>query len=99
MTDPVLPIPRGRALRLVVDQVASQHRRRKGRRGSDAQGLYLEDKTTVIEAQILGQSQQRRGLKTSLAGLTKARSVYLATQWSGSLDRRTPVGKVSASEA
>lgn len=101
MTDPFLPIPRHRALRPVGDQMQGRSRRRSDRRngqyGQDrrasSEPLYLEDKTTVIEAQILGQPLQRRGLKAGPAGLVMAKSAYLTTQWCGARDRRTPIGK------
>ncbi len=107
MTDLFLPIPKHRALRLVGDQTPGKSRRRPDRRkgpsGRDRRAysgpLYLEDKTTVIEAQILGQPLQVRGLKAGSAGLVTARTAYLTTQWCGSRDRRAPLGKAGSTEA
>jgi len=107
MTEPLLPISRHRALRLVGEQGHGKSRRRPDRRsgqsGQDRQAhsgaLYLEDKTTVIEAQILGRPLQVRGLRSGPAGLVMARSAYLTTQWCGSRDRRAPLGKVGETEA
>ena len=107
MTEPFSPVPRHRALRLVGEQAHGESRRRpdrrKGQSGQDrlsyGEALYLENKTTVIEAQILGQPLQFRGLKAGPAGLVTARSAYLTTQWCGSRDRRAPLGKVGETEA
>lgn len=107
MTEPLLPIPKHRALRLVGDSVPGKSRRRPDRRNgqsgqdrrAESQVLYLEDKTTVIEAQILGQPLQMRGLKAGPSGLVMARSAYLTTQWCGSRDRRAPLGKAGQTEA
>lgn len=107
MTDPFLPIPRHRAVRLVGDQMPGKSRRRPDRRsgqsGQDrrahSEPPYLEDKTTVIEAQLFGQPLQTRGLKTGPAGLIMAKSAYLTTQWCGSRDRRAPIGKAGSTEA
>jgi hypothetical protein len=107
MTEPLLPIPRCRALRPFGNPVPGKSRRRPDRRSGQSdqdrqahsEALYLEDKTTIIEAQILGQPLQVRGLKAGPAGLVTARSAYLTTQWCGSRDRRAPVGKVGETEA
>ena len=107
MTDPLLPIPRHRAVRLVGDQMPGKSRRRHDRRSGQSgrdrraysETLYLEDKTTVIEAQILGQPLQMRGLKAGPAGLVMAKTAYLTTQWCGSRDRRAPIGKAGSTEA
>ncbi len=107
MTEPLLPIPKCRALRQFGNQVPGKSRRRPDRRSGQSdqdrqatsEALYLENKATIIEAQILGQPLQVRGLKAGPAGLVTARSAYLTTQWCGSRDRRAPLGQVGETEA
>ena len=87
--------------------MAGKSRRRPDRRSgqsgqyrqANSEAPYLENKTTIIEAQILGQPLQLRGLKAGPAGLVTARSAYLTTQWCGNRDRRAPLGRVGETEA
>jgi hypothetical protein len=87
--------------------MAGKSRRRPDRRSgqsgqhrqANSEAPYLENKTTIIEAQILGQPLQLRGLKAGPASLVTARSAYLTTQWCGSRDRRAPLGRVGETEA
>ena len=104
MPDSVPPLPFDRAPRPAGSPYLGKNRRRRNRRGSGylgrgrkfgEYGPWLDDKTTVIEAHILGQSMQRRGLRAGPVGLVIAKTAYLTIQWSGSQDRRTQIGKVT----
>jgi hypothetical protein len=104
MPDSAQPLPFDRAMRLARSPYFGKNRRRRNRRGSGYMGRgrqigeygpWLEDKTTVIEAHILGQSMQRRGLRAGPVGLVIAKTAYLTIQWSGSQDRRAQLGKVT----
>lgn len=48
-----------------------------------------------VDAQILGQDGQKRGLRGGAPVLDKARSAYLGAEWSGSADRRPEPGVVA----
>lgn len=48
-----------------------------------------------VDAQILGQDGQKRGLRGGPPELNKARSAYLGTEWSGFADRRPEPGIVA----
>jgi hypothetical protein len=48
-----------------------------------------------VEAQILGQDGQKRGLRGGPAVLNKARSAYLGTEFSGAANRRPGPGGVA----
>ena len=88
MTSVIPPIPSSRALRLLqgVVPVVGRGRRMQERRQNSPQ----QDDTgaSVVDAQILGQPQQKRGLRSGPGGLIKARSAYLSAKWSGASDRR-----------
>lgn len=47
----------------------------------------------AFSAQLMGQTGQKRGLKGGAPVLDAARSTYLGTEYSGSNERRPPVGK------
>jgi hypothetical protein len=46
----------------------------------------------TIEAQMLG---ERRGLRAGVAVIDQAKVCYNRTEWSGSQDRRTPMGRTA----
>jgi hypothetical protein len=50
----------------------------------------------AFEAQVLGQSGQRRGLKGGQPVLDAARAAYLDAEWRGAGDRRLPAGAIRA---
>lgn len=52
----------------------------------------------AFEAQRLGQSGVRRGLKGGAPVLTAARGAYLSAEWSGETDRRPKSGRVQVRE-
>jgi hypothetical protein len=52
----------------------------------------------AVEAQILGQDGQKRGLRGGKPVLDQARSAYLGAEWSGANDRRPKRGLVTKTE-
>ncbi len=50
---------------------------------------------TKIEAQIRGQSGARGGLRAEAAVIDAARNTYSHTEWSGTQDRRPPLGRTA----
>lgn len=57
-----------------------------------------EAATAAIDAQILGQAGQKRGLRGGKPVLDQARSAYLGTEWSGAADRRPKRGLLTKTE-
>ena len=47
---------------------------------------------SAADAQLFGQANARRGLREGAPALRRARTAYLATEWSGVDDRRPPAG-------
>ena len=52
----------------------------------------------AFSAQLMGQTGQKRGLKGGAPVLDAARSAYLGTEYSGSNERRPPVGKAKKTD-
>jgi hypothetical protein len=52
----------------------------------------------AVEAQILGQDGQKRGLRGGRPVLDHARSAYLGAEYSGAADRRPPRGLIAKTE-
>ena len=52
----------------------------------------------AFSAQLMGQTGQKRGLKGGAPVLDAARSAYLGTEYSGSRERRPPVGKAKKTD-
>jgi hypothetical protein len=52
----------------------------------------------AIEAQILGQTGARRGLRAGPALIDRAKHAYNKTEWSGKKDRRAPKGRVAKTD-
>ena len=48
---------------------------------------------TEVEAQLLGQDGERRGLRAGPSLLDFARSAYSRIEWSGTYDRRARIGR------
>lgn len=55
-------------------------------------------KGASVEAQILGQDGQKRGLRGGKPVLDQARSAYLGAEWSGRADRRPRQGVITKTE-
>ena len=51
-----------------------------------------------IEAQLLGQTGARRGLRAGPTVIDTARHSYNRTEWSGAKDRRTPKGRAAKTD-
>jgi hypothetical protein len=49
-------------------------------------------RATAIDAQVEGQTGQRRGLRGGQPVLSAARAAYLDAEWRGHDDRRLPTG-------
>jgi hypothetical protein len=52
----------------------------------------------AIEAQILGQTGARRGLRAGPTVIDTAKHAYNKTEWSGEKDRRSPKGRAAKTE-
>lgn len=52
----------------------------------------------AVEAQILGQDGQKRGLRGGKPVLDQARSAYMGAEWSGAHDRRPKRGLFTKTE-
>ena len=52
----------------------------------------------AIEAQLLGQTGARRGLRAGPTVMDVAKHSYNKTEWSGEKDRRTPKGRVAKTD-
>jgi len=52
----------------------------------------------AIEAQILGQTGARRGLRAGPTLIDSAKHAYNKTEWSGQKDRRAPKGRVAKTD-
>lgn len=50
---------------------------------------------SAVEAQLLGQTGARRGLRAGPGAIDTANSAYNRTEWSGEKDRRSPNGQVA----
>lgn len=57
-----------------------------------------DDGASTFEAQMLGQDGARRGLKGGQEVLSKARSTYLSSEYSGGGDRRPKPGQVKKTD-
>jgi hypothetical protein len=55
-------------------------------------------RATAFDAQVSGQTGQRRGLRGGQPVLNAARAAYLDAEWRGHDDRRLPVGALRAVE-
>ena len=53
---------------------------------------------SAFNAQVMGQGEQKRGLKGGKEVLNKARGAYLGAEYSGEADRRPPVGIIKKTE-
>jgi hypothetical protein len=66
-----------------------------------ARDLPPESRTaadSTFEAQRLGQSGAKRGLKGGTPVLDEAKAAYLGTEWSGRSDRRLAAGKMTKTD-
>jgi hypothetical protein len=52
----------------------------------------------AIEAQILGQTGARRGLRAGPTVIDAAKHAYNKTEWSGKNDRRAPQGRAAKTD-
>jgi len=57
-----------------------------------------DDGPSAFEAQVLGQGGVKRGLKGGQEVLSKARSTYLNSEYSGGSDRRPKPGQVKKAD-
>jgi hypothetical protein len=53
------------------------------------------DPQPALAAHLIGQENQRRGLRGGPETLAKAQAAYLTAEWSGAIDRRTRRGVIS----
>ena len=53
---------------------------------------------SAVEAQLLGQTGARRGLRAGPGVIDSANRAYNATEWSGEKDRRAPKGRAAKTE-
>ena len=52
----------------------------------------------AIEAQLMGQTGARRGLRAGATAIDTAKASYNKAEWSGAKDRRTPTGRVTKTD-
>lgn len=65
---------------------------------SPVRAIETEPAAGPIEAQILGQESQKRGLRGGPPVLNQARSAYLGAEYSGAANRRPKPGVVARTE-
>ena len=63
-----------------------------------AEPPHPEHGGAAIEAQILGQTGARRGLRAGPAVIDTAQHAYNRTEWSGKHDRRAPKGRAAKTD-
>ncbi len=56
------------------------------------------DGAASIEAQVLGQTGARRGLRAGPTVIDGARNAYNKAEWSGARDRRAPSGRTTKTD-
>jgi hypothetical protein len=64
----------------------------------EARTVETAPPTGPVEAQILGQESQKRGLRGGAPVLNQARSAYLGAEFSGTANRRPAPGVVARTE-
>lgn len=78
-----LPVP--------VSPAAEERPGRSGMARQEAPRAAAAERS-VFDAQVLGQTGQKRGLKGGQPVLEAARTAYLDAEWRGADDRRLPPG-------
>lgn len=110
MTEPVGPIDRLSRARRVSRRTSAAEPGQDGM-GEPAPNLPVKVASTADEpapprrpgaaayaAQVMGQGEQRRGLRGGPETLDRARTTYLETEWSGGADRRLARGRITKTE-
>jgi hypothetical protein len=108
MTSPIDPIPRPqrprRARKASVDPTGETFEGATGNlpvpvgRAQTHEPPRPVQGAASIEAQILGQTGARRGLRAGPAVIDKAQHAYNKTEWSGAKDRRAPKGRTAKTD-
>ena len=92
------PIRRGRELVVLRNRLESYA---DGGEPAQPEEPHAPDKRPSkagVDAQLLGQGGQKRGLKGGQEVLEKARATYLEREFSGRFDRRPRKGKITKTE-
>ena len=110
MTEPVSPVKRitrtepvrrGRELVVLRRRMEEYAAGLEPRAGRDADEPPAPDKggsTAAVNAHLLGQDGQKRGLRGGPEVLEKARASYLENEYAGPRDRRTKKGRITKTE-
>jgi hypothetical protein len=108
MTSPIDPIRRPQSPRrprkASVDQTEERFDTESANLPVPVAGTYRTEPPhpthggASIEAQILGQTGARRGLRAGPAVIDTAQHAYNKTEWSGKNDRRAPKGGVAKTD-
>ena len=93
------PLRRGRALVVLRNRLESYAEGGEAS-ASDALPKKPEKRPSraEVQAHLLGQDGQKRGLKGGQEVLEKARSTYLEREYSGRFDRRPRKGRITKTE-
>ena len=109
MTEPVGPADRISRLRRLARRVLGAEPGRDGAGDLSAKPPFRippeedplspkPDGVTTYAAHIVGQGEQRRGLRGGPETLERARGAYLEAEWSGRADRRIRRGRITKTE-
>ena len=108
MTSPIDPIrraqPSRRARKAAVDATEEQFDADAGNlpvpvgKAHTVEPPHPTHGGAAIEAQILGQTGARRGLRAGPTLIDSAKHAYNKTEWSGKKDRRAPKGRVAKTD-
>ena len=95
---PIQPIRRSRALVVLRDRLEAYADGSDTAQGEDPHAPEKRPAKAGVQAQLLGQDGQKRGLKGGSEVLEKARATYLEREFSGRFDRRPRKGKITKTE-
>ena len=93
---PAQAIPRSRALTVLRDRLTSYLQGSEP--PADPHAPPTRPSLAGVQAQLLGQPGQKRGLKGGKEVLEKARATYLEREFSGRYERRPRKGKITKTE-
>jgi len=108
MTSPIDPIrrpqPPRKPRKASVDQADEVHEAESGNLPVPVAGTLKTEAPhparggASIEAQILGQTGARRGLRAGPTVIDTAQHAYNKAEWSGAKDRRAPKGRAAKTD-
>jgi len=95
------PVRRGSelvVLRRRMEEYAAGLEPRAGREPDEPPTPDKADSTSAVNAHLLGQEGQKRGLRGGPEVLEKARASYLENEFAGPRDRRTKKGRITKTD-